>query len=259
MGYLVTEKSTAHGNNTPHGYDTPHKYPETTDSITKLLLLLGKNLYPTGRAWYMPENGDFENFNKAIDTAYARLVQDAKETIDSTIPDNDGFDEDDASLWEFRLGLITNDLVPIADRRQAILRKLAYPANVKARQHPLYIESQLRAAGFDVYVHENTKPYKTPSDILALDLTAVQHGGITQHGDATQSGGGGFDVIANSLDANEIFNIGSDENLWSTFFISGLNIEDIAEIPIERRAEFRELVLKLKPAQTVVFILINFV
>lgn len=258
MTYIVTDKSTPHGSDTPHGYSTPHKYPETTATISKLLLALTKNLYPTGRAWYMPENGSFENLHKAIDLSYARLWQDAKDTINSSLPDNDGFDEDDADLWEYRLGLITNELVPIEDRRTAILRKFAYPANVQPRQHPLYIESQLQAAGFDVYIHENVKPYQTPSDIIAVNLTNVQHGIPTQHGDATQHGSGSFNVIANNLDPNEIFNIGGDDKLWATFFIAGAALPDMAEVAIERQAEFRELVLKLKPAHTIAFTLINF-
>lgn len=259
MGYEVTNKSTAHGENTPHGFNTPHKFPVATTPLTKILLLLTKNLYPTGRAWIMPEKSELKNLHDSFNTSYARLVLDANATIDSTIPDNDGFDIDDIGLWEFRLGLISNPLVPIDDRRQAVLRKLAYPANVKARQHPLYIESQLQTAGFDVFIHENTKPYQTPEDIISVSALNVQHGEPTQHGDATQHGSGSFDVIANSLDPNEIFNIGGDDKLFATFFIGGLNLGDIAEVPIERQIEFRELVLKLKPAQTVAFTLINFV
>lgn len=259
MVYQVTNKSTAHGLLTPHGLNTPHKFPEPTDAVTKILLILAKDLYPTGRAWIIPENSNFENLHKAIDTSFARLILDAKATIDSTLPDNDGFDEDDAKIWEYRLGLITNVLIPLEDRRQAILRKLAYPANVQPRQHPFYIESQLQAAGFDVYVHENTKPYRTPSDILALSLTNVQHGGDTQHANSTQHGSGTFEVIANSLDPDEVFNIGGNDKLWATFFISGVNIEDIAQVPLERQKEFRELVLKLKPAHTVAFTLVNYI
>ena len=191
--------------------------------------------------------------------SYARLIDDAKATINSTLPDTNLFFEDDINIWEHRLGLITNISVPLDQRRQAVLRKLAYPANVKARQHPLYIQSQLQAAGFNVFVHENTKPYKTPEDIIAGSLVSTQHAGDTQHGGGTQHGEGSFSVIANSLDPTESFNIGGANNLWSTFFIAGLLITDIAIVSEDRQIEFRELVLKLKPAHTVVFPFINFV
>jgi len=223
-----------------------------------LLIGLTQNLYPTGRAWYMQENGSFENLHFALNVSHARLIQDAKDTIDSTIPDTNKFIESDADLWEYRLGLISNSAIPIQDRRTAILRKLSYPHNVKARQHPLYIQSQLQLAGFDVYIHENTKPYKTPEDVIALSLVNVQHGPPTQHGDGVQHGSGSFLVVANSLESNESFNVGGSTKLWATFFIAGLNLNDVASIPKEREKEFRELVLKLKPAHTVAFLIINF-
>ena len=197
--------------------------------------------------------------HKAINLSYARLVEDADATIDSTFPDNTIFNEEDAELQEYRLGLISNPNVFLEYRKTAILRKLAYPANVKSRQHPLYIESQLRSAGFDVRIYENVKPYKTPADVISVVLTNVQHGEPTQHDDSIQHGSGSFKVIANSLNPDEAFNIGGDLKLWSTFFISGVTLEDMANIPFEREKEFRELVLKLKPAHTVAFTLINFV
>lgn len=259
MPYVVTDKSTPHGENTPHGFATPHKFPVTTAQSSKILSILAKSLYPTGRAWSMNENGMFEKLHGAIDLSFARLIDDAKATINSTIPDSVLFDEDDVNIWEYRLGLISNLFVPLDQRRQSVLRKLAYPANVKARQHPLYIQSQLQAAGFDVYIHENTKPYRTPDDIISGSLVSTQHGGDTQHGGGTQHGEGGFEVIANSLNPTESFNIGGANNLWSTFFIAGLLITDIAVISADRQVEFRELVLKLKPAHTVAFTFINFV
>lgn len=258
MGYEVTNKSTQHGDLTPHGFNTPHRFPILGESITDLKLSLTKDLYPTGRAWQIREKSNFEDFHVAINMSYIRLIQDAKRTIDSTLPDNDIFDEEDAVLWEYRLGLISNVFVSLEDRRVAILRKLAFPANIKARQHPLYIESQLQAAGFDVYIHENTIPYKTPEEIVALVLTNVQHGVPSQHGSQFQHGSSGFDLIANSINSNEIYNVGGDENLWATFFISGVLIENPASVLLQRQKEFRELVLKLKPAHTIAFLLINY-
>lgn len=258
MAYEVIDSSTPHGIEVPHGFDTPHRFPQVGESLTDILLSLTKSLYPTGRAWQMPEKKNFENLHSALNVSFIRLIIDGKETINSTIPDNDKFNEEDAALWEYRLGLISNILVDLDDRKSALLRKLAYPANVKARQHPLYIETQLQAAGFDVYIHENTIPYQNPADVVALILANAQHGVPSQHGPSFQHGAGGFDVIANSIKPNEVYNFGGDDFLYSTFFISGLNIEDIATIPLQRQKEFRELVLKLKPAHTVAFLLINY-
>jgi len=254
--------NTVHKNSTPHGFKTPHRFPSLVGNDLEILNALSVQLYPTGRAWYRPENGVFDNFHKAINTSLLRLIQEGRLLIDQTFPDNENFTERDAELWEFRLGLITNDSIDIEIRRGNILRKLGYPNNVRARQNPGFIESQLRSSGFDVYVHENTFPYKTPNEIAVSVIEPLQHGrGLqfeTQHGQGSQHGGQSFDVIANSILSFENFSVG-DDNLWATFFIGGVNLGDIAEIKESRLEEFKELVLKLKPAHTVAFTFINYI
>jgi hypothetical protein len=134
---------------------------------------------------------------------------------------------------------------------------MSYPRGIEARQNKLFIENQLRLAGFDVYVHENLPPYQTPDEIVSLSLELTQHGSGTQHGGGTQHGYINYDVIANEAIVNESFGVGS--NLWATFFIGGENLGEMATIPINRLIEFKELVLKLKPAHTVAYTFINFV
>ena len=162
-------------------------------------------------------------------------------------------------MWEYRLGLITSEGVDLELRKSAILRKMGFPGNVKARQSKKFIEYQLQLSGFDVYIHENVKPYKTPIEVSAISVNSTQHGGNTQHGNSTQHGGVSFSVIANSIEVNESFSIGGDANLWATFFIGGPNLGDTANVPVTRLREFKELVLKLKPAHLVAFTLINYV
>ena len=255
--YEVTERSTMHGLNTPHGSRTPHRYPTNGESLTDIFSDLITKLYPTGRAFYMQKNGVFDLFHQAINRSFIRVIQDARLTIEGVIPTSDEFTGDDALLWEYRLGLPTNLSLSLEERKQAILRKMAYPNNIKARQHPSFIESQLQLAGFDVYVHENTPPYKTPDDVATLNLGTIQHGGDTQHGNSVQHGSANYDIIANYPTVNENYSVGG--NLWATFFIGGSTLGSSANIPQNRLVEFKELVLKLKPAHTVAFTFINFV
>jgi len=261
--YEVTENSTQHGVKTPHGYKTPHRYPATGINYTQLFEDLNWKLYPTGRAWYMKKGGVFDRIHKAIDRSFIRLLEDGRYTLDSVFPDNENFDINDCRLWEYRLGLITNETLSVSVRREAIRRKIAYPNNVKARQHPLFIQSQLQSAGFNVWIHENKFfeggewVYKTPAQITSTSITVTQHGGDTQHGGGTQHGFTGFDVIANQARPNESFSV-NDESLWATFFIGGEILGDAAIVPESRQIEFRELVLKLKPAHTVVFTFIAY-
>lgn len=265
MAYEVTDKSTAHGLRTPHGYNTPHKYPSATgEDLTATFEGLSRQLYPTGRAWYMKRGGVFDRLHKGLNRSFIRLINAGRGTLDSVFPDNINFDEDDASLWEYRLGLITNESLSIEVRRDAILRKMAYPNNVRARQHPLFIQGQLQKAGFDVWIHENRFfeggewVYRTPTEIAGLSLIATQHGGDTQHGGGTQHGSTGFQVIANQSTPTESYNVGGYGNLWATFFIGGETLGSTAIVPETRLREFKELVLKLKPAHTVAFTFVSY-
>lgn len=253
-----TDTKTRHGAiDINHSFFTPHRMPGSSTRMLELFDNLSTLLYPTGRAWYRQDGNNLRKFHEAINVSFARLMQEAKLLIDQTLPDNENFSEQDAALWEYRLGLITNEEVDLELRKLAIKRKLGHPNNIKSRQAQTFIEYQLQLNGFDVYVHENTAPYQTPEQVSEINLLEVQHGEPTQHGLGTQHGGDGFDVIANSTNEIESFSIGED-NLWATFFIGGENLGDTAEVPYSRLKEFKELVIKLKPAHTVAFTFINY-
>lgn len=236
-------------------------------SIADKFLNLTKQLYPTGRAFNIPEFGTLENLHKAIIETDVQTYSDAVSVLNSILPDNEFFTEEDATDWERRLGLITNSIVALEDRMAAIRRKMRYPGNNPAKEHYLYIESQLQLANFPVYVYENRFPgypdgyvTMTPIELGApLDsLTYLQHGKI-QHGDV-QHGYVWNNKIANHIDEELDLPFSVGDNLRSTFYLSGNPIGSAVDIPIERKTEFRQLVLKIKPSQTVAFLLnINFV
>ena len=250
---------------TKHSAKTVHRLPsnlfnKTTEDvkIPEVFFNLSSDLYPTGRAWRMKECSSFENLHKGLNLSSARLVLDGMDTIETTLPDTFKFGITDIRLWEYRLGLISNESTIITDRRAAVLRKLGFPSNIKARQNAYYMTTQLRKAGFNVSVHENTIPYRTPEEIINIEGEETQHGGTTQHGDNTTHGAGNYDVIANSVEPAEDYAIGGEENLWATFYLANVKISQYATVPAAREREFRELVLKLKPAHTVAFTFINY-
>ena len=122
--YQVTPKSTVHGANTPYGNNTPHRFPTFgIASLTDIMSILAIQLYPTGRAFYMPKGGIADNTHLAFNKSFIRLINDADSTIDSTFPDNDNFDANDCDIWEYRFGIVTNSSLSLSDRRKAIYRK----------------------------------------------------------------------------------------------------------------------------------------
>lgn len=263
--YQVTERSTVFGIRTPFGRNTPFRYPTVNGaSLSTLFSDLAAQLYPTGRAFNMFKYGIMDKFHTAVNISFIRLLDDAKLTVDSCFPDNDNFNEDDCDLWEYRFGMITNPLLNIAIRRAAIYRRMSRGRNVPARQHIAYLQHQLQLAGFDVYVYENgfivggVLVHKRPEEITASMPENVQHGLPTQHGIGAQHGGVNSEVIANSYQPNELYSVG-DNYLSKTFFLGGATLGAVAEVPEIRQKEFRELVLKLKPAHLAAFTFISYV
>lgn len=180
----------------------------TMEKIQKLT----QRLMPTGRAFKGPKNGWMDTLNRALSISEARAYDDALATFNSILPDNNNFTADDATDWERRLGIVQSPGVPLADRKAAILRKYNHPGTVKPRQSRLYIEGQLRAAGFDVYVYQNRTPYSGGSgasasatvaagQVTALNVVTAGIGYLVTP-NVTISGGGGVGATAYATTAS---------------------------------------------------------
>jgi hypothetical protein len=242
-----------------------------------------KQLYPTGRGFRIPTNGIMERLHDALIVSESRMIQDALATLDVILPDNDNFTVDDAQRWEQRLGMISNSAVSLADRKAAIIRKMNHPGTILARQSHDYLQDSLRLAGFDVYVHENI-PEQTIEDLLYPSSMTGQQGdgqqgdfeqgdvytsysslfqiveqGMIQQGDFQQGEFLFLNKVANHIDENidSIFPIVG--NYRSTFFVGGEVLGTFANVDANRKDEFRQLILKIKPVQTVGLLLINYV
>lgn len=229
------------------------------------ILALTKQLYPTGIAFKMPKGGFFEKLHLALNESENRAYNAAYGLLDNILPDNANFTEADAYDWERRLGLITGLGVSLEDRKKAIKRKINHPGTIAARQHYLYIQGQLQAAGFDVYVYENRFPYgggtyytRSIYDVAGLIGTNEFQYGEGQYGDG-QYGPTYGNIIANHIDEVQDQQFYITSNLRNTFFIGGNPLGSFANVNENRKAEFRQLILKLKPAQMIGYLLINYV
>lgn len=234
-------------------------------SYLQQISALSKQLFPTGRAFKMPSNGYLDALMYALSLRENQAYNDALSIQNSMLPDNSLFTADDATDWERRLGMIYSPNVHLELRKLAIKRKMQHPGDIKARQHYLYLEGQLQAAGFDVYVYENRfdDGYGYYETQTVFEITGgvgvddLQHGDA-QHGDA-QHGGAYSNIVVNYIDESIDRNFFVPTNLRATFFIGGNPLGSYANIPAERKDEFRQLILKLKPAQMVGYLLINYV
>jgi hypothetical protein len=247
------------------------------------ILNLTKQLYPTGRAFSIHEGSKIERLHRALAVSENIAFNDSLSILNSILPDNDAFTLDDCARWEQRLGLITNTNVLFSDRKLAIIRKMNHPGTILARQSRDYIQDQLQLAGFNVFVHENTYGLP-PESILILPLELGEMGdpemGEIEMGDAESYFPDLFiypemgeiemgdpemgetvynNIIVNSINVlfDEFFDIG--QNNFSTFFIGGEILGTFANVDSERMDEFRQLILKIKPVQTVGILFINYI
>lgn len=246
--------------------------------FSETLVSLTRQLYPTGRAWWMKPGGIFHKLHQALSYSEGRAFQEDVNLLNAILPDNDSFSSEDAANWERVFGIVSNNSIPLDDRKKAIQRRIEYPGNIPARQDARYIESQLRKAGFDVYVFEN---HNQTYIIEQYQMGNAEMGDAEMGGDYQTIP---FSVIANYIDENidnqfvvvsqtfsaemgdnemnvmQMGDLGNtrDELLDFTFFVCGQNFLDTANVPANRKNEFRELLLKLKPANTIGYLIINY-
>lgn len=113
-----------------------------------------KHLLPTGRAWSITVDKPLRRFFAGL----AAALFDARAFIDAVYsnlwPDSTGH----LAEWEAQLGLPASPITE-AERRARLLGRWQA---VGGQSHQ-YIEDALRAAGFDVYVHEWWAPSVRPS------------------------------------------------------------------------------------------------
>jgi len=232
------------------------------DDILKLTI----QLLPEGRAFKMKDGG----LNHRRESVFADIVggtlDDVHGILDSILADNNNFTEDDATKWEVRLGMIVQDSsVPLQDRKDAILRKYNHPGTIVARQSSDYIEGQLILAGFtNVKVYGNIDRLP-PVAYVGIQATGIAEcGGDCQYSEEIEYGqleeGAVFEnMIANHIDEqpDKYFDIG--DNLSGIFYISGATLGDFINIDINRKDEFRQLLMKLKPANQAGVLFVNYV
>jgi hypothetical protein len=245
---------------------------------------LTEQLYPTGRAFGVNKGGVRDLVDDALIIQESEFYDFSMGILDELLPDNDNFTAQFATNWEHRLGLITDPLVPLADRKAEIIRKMNHPGDIPARQSWDYMQQQLQLANFDsVYVHDNTTGM-TVQQALSFSplITQLGQGQLGQSNLANV-----LSVYGSLFNCNQLsnYNLGQanlgfcynygqkvvnnidwqkDEHFvindwYKVFYVGGVNIGDFASVSEVRREQLRQLILKIKPLDTVAVMFINYV
>jgi len=108
-----------------------------------------EHVLPTGRAWRITVDKTLRRFVEAL----AAVMDDAREYLDRTWSDIDPQQTRKLRAWEDQFALSRGQL-----NEQQRRDRLAATWKQLGGQDPDYIQASLRAAGFDVYVHEWWEP-----------------------------------------------------------------------------------------------------
>lgn len=194
-----------------------------------------KQLYPNGHAFNVSENTNRAKIHNSTNVVYNDYLDQLKSLVNSALA-KDVIDEDEIAFLENIYGVYFVDGLTFEERLNRVRLRMTYPNGIVNRSSAAWIEHVLMSFGFDVRIIENNGEIPPQPSILSR----TQYG-TTNYGLNNNLNGFKYNVIANSMFENEIYSFGG--KLWATFFI---NI--ITPIEPERINEFRELVLKLKPA-----------
>lgn len=231
-----------------------------------LFFKLFQRLLPTGKAWQIVVDKPLRRFFEGL----AETPADVKEFADEVLLD--AFPETTRQLgdWERQFGLRQGT----SDEARRLAIDTAWKST--GGQSPKYIQDLLRAAGFDVYVHEwwsSASPYvaRDPRDYTTQPITGSFQCFDGPGAPECFDGPGApycNDFLAN--DPGYLVNLDltkrapppvpAESKYWPYFiYIGAETFPNRAEVPDWRRSELEALVLKLKPAQQWVVMLVDYV
>lgn len=166
----------------------------------------------------------------------------------------------------------------------AIKRKYNHPGDIPARQSADYMQQSLQLAGFNVFVHDNSQGL-TLDNILDAQLGFTEMDddnsemGTTEMGDPStfysslyvfsemgeiemgdpEMGGAQFGaIVVNDVDQDVDESFDYTSNWKNTFIVGAQTLGDFADVLAIRETEFRQTILRLKPAESVGILLINY-
>ena len=245
-----------------------------------LFLRIFAHLLPTGAAWRLGFQKMLQKFFAGLANFFElTLLSDGfsgpKDFADAVYGDLFPATTRELAEWEREFGLV-------ADPSDSVRRlNLAAAWAASGGQSPAYIQGVLQTAGFPVYIHEfwgaSGPPY-IPLDPRIYTLAPLvgtfqcsPHSFGVHQPQCSPVGMGGAPTCDGFLanDPGYLVNqdltrrppppVPSNPATWAYFlYFSAATFGTPASVPASRRAELERLVLKLKPAQQWVVMLINY-
>lgn len=241
------------------------------------MISMFKHLLPTGRAWSLTMTKNLRSFFEAL---VPEVIESPKEFLTSAALDVFPEYTRELTKWETQFGLTPVAALTIEQRRQ----RIAAAWSDVGGQSPAYLQEQLRANGFDVYIHEWWVPgSEAPIGVLRAPvvrnpLTVINPSYISsppgvecgealaQCGEEFAQSGNVTNTIGYPLvnkfvyDSQDIlYTVPNDPKYWPFFmYVGGPEFGDVAVVQAARRFEFEALLLKIRPAHLWIGVIVSY-
>jgi len=234
-----------------------------------LILAHIKSLLPPGSLYTLDEQGDLYKLFEAIAENYTDIHEFLGNLANIRDPLKTQFLEE----LENELGFLPDfDLTEDERRQQLAASEYNRTENGGTSGN---LETLLRNAGFDVYVHDNdpaVDPALFPGDmVLNGPIFEMSPAYLAQCGGATTVCGNSSAVCGrfDTYNRNEfLFSLPIDPDTWPfVFFVGGLATRDgsgaltaiaPADVPLQRKDQLRRFILQSKPEETWAILIINY-
>lgn len=238
-------------------------------------LNLFKHLLPRAKAWSITKKKKLRDFFDGL----TGTPDDVRSFYDDIFLDIFPETTREIEYWENQFGITPSPCNSTSQRRQALIS--AWKA--QGGQSPRYIQDTLQNSGFDVYIHEwwepGTEPplgshsCATPRDpgfwvnsggtllvnkilVITPDYIPLCGEAEAECGEPNAGCGNYFDFINSYVE----YTVPTDQSKWPYFFyLGGATFGTFADIPLCKKEEFERFVLKIKPTQTWVVLLVNYI
>ena len=225
-----------------------------------------QHLLPNGRAWSLTIDKALRRFMVGL----SDVSRQSRDFVDRVYLDLFPNTTRALESWERQFNLPDSGLT-----EQQRRTRLTATWRALGGQSAQYIQGILRDSGFDVYVHEwfnDDGTVRNPALYLNSDGDSIRY--TAELGEAAAEMGEpgielgerrtpvGYLLVNRILDndgAPVPYQIPTDQNQWRyILYIGAENFGDDATIDPKRRDEFEELLLKLKPAQQWIGVIVKF-
>lgn len=242
--------------------------------MNDLFLRVFKHLLPNGKAWRITAEKPLRSFFEGL----TGVAADARTFTDRVWLDIRPHDTRELQQWADQFALNNPTREQLAGAWQAL-----------GGQSPAYFQAALRAAGFNVYIHEWWEPGSAPAvgqhlrvtprnPLLVLRASSDERALTVECGEPEAQCGEAWAQCGNSRNpagyplVNKApksepgpvslidYSVPADANYWPYFlYIGGPTFGTIAKVPQARKVEFEALALKLAPAHLWIGVLVEYV